>query len=132
MLTKKSPIFILIFLALPAIFFVACGGSTAVPTPPPATLTLGEVVYSKNCAPCHLLTPNDVKVGPSLYGIADHAGTRVEGQDARTYIQTSILRPDEYLVENFDNLMPSTLAKNLTGEEMDAVIDYLMTLKVEE
>ncbi|MFT7587379.1 MAG: hypothetical protein ACI9EW_003821, partial [Cellvibrionaceae bacterium] len=90
------------------------------------------VVFTQQCAPCHLLSPDDVKVGPSLYGIADQAGFRVEGQDARTYILTSILRPDAYLVEDFADLMPVSLAKNLTSEEMDAVIDYLLTLKVEE
>ena len=116
-------------------FLAACGEITpaATPTPIPPTLAPGEVsgemVFSSNCAPCHLLTPNDIKVGPSLHGIADRAGTRVEGQDARTYLLTSILRPDAYLVEDFDNLMPASLAKSLTGEEMDAVIDYMLTLE---
>lgn len=138
MLSKKLPVSILIFLSLPAILFVACGEISPPPTATPLpTATLapgevsGEVVFSQQCAPCHLLTPDDVKVGPSLHGIADHAGNRVEGQDARTYLLVSILRPDEYLVEDFDNLMPASLAKNLTGEEMDAVIDYLLTLKAE-
>ena len=136
MIRAKLPVFILICLSLPAILLVACAETTPAATPTPAiTLAPGEVsgelVYSQQCAPCHLLSPDDVKVGPSLYGIADRAGTRVEGQDARTYILTSILRPDDYLVEGYDNLMPVSLAKNLTSEEMDAVIDYLLTLKEE-
>ena len=135
MLPKKLPAFILIILTIPAIFFVACGETTPPATPTPTLApgeVSGEVVFSGNCAPCHLLSPDDIKVGPSLYGIADIAETRVEGQDARTYILTSILKPDVYLVEGFDNLMPSSIAKNLTAEEMDAVIDYMLTLKAEE
>ena len=133
----KLSVFILIVLTLPAIFFTACGQSAPPPTPTP-TLTLapgevsGELVFSQNCAPCHLLSPDDVKVGPSLHGIADRAETRVAGQDARSYLLNSILRPEEYMVEGFDNLMPASLAKNLTGEELDAVVDYLLTLKADQ
>jgi hypothetical protein len=32
-------------------------------------------------------------------------------------------------VDGFDNLMPENLGKKLTGEELDAVVAYLMTLK---
>lgn len=137
MLKTKLFVFILILITVPTILLAACGETTPAATPTPAQILApgevsGEVVFSQNCAPCHLLSPDDVKVGPSLHGIADRAGTRVEGQDARTYLLTSILRPDDYLVEDFDNLMPVSLAKNLTGEEMDAVIDYLLTLKADE
>lgn len=130
----KLSVFILICVTVPAILLAACGETTPAATPTPAiTLAPGEVsgqvVFSANCAPCHLLTPDDVKVGPSLHGIATRAGTTVEGQDAYTYLLTSILRPDDYLVEDFDNLMPASLAKSLTSEEMDAVIDYLLTLE---
>ena len=131
----KLTVFILICLTVPAILLAACGGTTPAATPTPIAPTLapgevsGEVVFSQFCAACHLLTPNDVKVGPSLHGSADRAGTRVEGQDAYTYLLTSILKPDAYLVEDFDNLMPSTLAKSLTSEEMDAVIEYMLTLE---
>ena len=98
-----------------------------------ATLTteesLGFQVYTRNCAACHLLTENDVKVGPSLHGIAQTAENRVPNQDAVTYIYTSILKPDAYLVEGFQNVMPQGLAKSITSEELDAVVAYLLTLR---
>ena len=134
MIREKSPFFILVLFVVSVILFTACGEPVPVATPTPTLLpgeVSGELVFSQNCAACHLLSPDDVKVGPSLYGIADRAGTRVEGQDAYTYLLTSILRPDEYLVEDFDNLMPVGLAKTLTSEEMDAVIEYLLTLEAE-
>lgn len=89
---------------------------------------LGAQVYTRNCAACHLLTPNDVKVGPSLHGIADNAATRVAGQDARTYIITSVLNPSSYVHDGFEDVMPKGLAKSLTSEELDAVVAYLLTL----
>jgi hypothetical protein len=39
------------------------------------------------------------------------------------------MQPDAYLVEGFENLMPASLSKQLTGEELDAVIAYLQTLQ---
>jgi hypothetical protein len=70
-----------------------------------------------------------VIVGPSLAGVATRAGGRISGQDAHTYLLTSIMRPGDYLVEGYQNLMPQDLAKSLTGEELDSVIAYLMTLQ---
>ena len=111
----------------------ACGSD-----PPPAKPTLspeqklGTEVYTRHCAACHLLTPDDVKVGPSFHGIGDKAGKRVPGQDVRTYLLTSVLNPSAYLVEGFDDLMTKGLAKELTSEELDAVVAYLQTLKVAE
>ncbi len=110
----------------------ACGGSVE-PTPPPPTLSaqaqLGKQVFSRDCGACHSTTPDTVIVGPSLAGIASHADSRVEGQDAYTYLLTSVMQPEAYLVEGFENLMPASLSKQLTGEELDAVIAYLQTLE---
>lgn len=113
----------------------ACGTDQPAPddAPPTDTLTAEEAqgfqVYTRYCAACHLLTENDIKVGPSLHGIAETAGSRVPGQDVETYLYTSVLKPDAYLVEGFENVMPQGLAKSLTSEELDAVVAYLLTLK---
>lgn len=112
----------------------ACGSSNSAervdPTPDLTEAEkVGFQVYTRNCAACHLLTEGDVKVGPPFYNIATIAGQRVAGQDAKTYLYTSILKPDAYLVEGFENVMPKGLAKSLTGEELDAVVAYLLTQK---
>ena len=39
------------------------------------------------------------------------------------------MQPDAYLVQGYENLMPNNLSKELTGEELDAVVAYLQTLK---
>ena len=90
---------------------------------------MGKQVFSRDCGACHSTTPDTIIVGPSLAGVATRAETRVDGLDAYTYLLTSVMQPDAYLVEGFDNLMPASLSKQLTGEELDNVIAYLQTLK---
>lgn len=115
------------------LFLAGCNNDPDVPTTPTAVLppqeTLGRDLFSRHCAPCHTVSGGSVIVGPSLATIATVAETRVEGQDARTYLYTAILQPGDHLVEGYDNLMPSTFGKTLTGEELDAVVAYLLTLK---
>jgi mono/diheme cytochrome c family protein len=107
----------------------ACGGDDPPPTPTlsPQTAT-GLQVFRTNCASCHAVNADTVIVGPSLAGVAASAGSRVSGESAEIYLLTSILRPDAFLVPGFENLMPSTLAKSLSSEEVDAVVAYLLTL----
>lgn len=111
----------------------ACTAAEPTPEPTPtlsAEQITGKQVFSRDCGSCHSVDENTVIVGPAMGGIATRAGTRVAGQDARTYMYNSILNPGDFVVEGFnDGLMPQTLAKQMTGEEMDAVIAYLLTLE---
>ena len=119
---------ILPLIAVVAVLLSACGGA-AEPTPAATLdpeLARGKRVFEANCGACHSLAPDTVLVGPSLADINTRAATRVDGLDARAYIYTSIMRPDDYLVDGFQNLMPSTLAKSLSGEDIDAVVAYLI------
>lgn len=113
---------------LAAGLLVGCGATPA-PTPAPTLdpiLVRGKRVFEANCGACHSLQAGATLVGPSLAGIATTAGARVDGLDARAYLYTSIMRPGAYLVEGFQDLMPSTLAKSLSGEDIDAVVAYLL------
>ena len=117
------------------LLFAACNSrGESTPAAPPTTplspeAARGKTVFSQNCGSCHSTIPETVIVGPSLAGIATRAETRKSGQDGRTYIYTSILQPGDFLVEGYDNLMPATFGKQLTGEDLDAVVAYLMTLE---
>ena len=123
---------LLILILLPA-----CGGSaTSTPTPTvPALSGLeaeGESLFQGKgrCATCHALAPNTVIVGPSLAGIASAASTRVDGLSAAEYLEEAIIFPDSHIVEGFENQrMPSTLAKELTVEEVEALVAYMLTLE---
>ena len=89
----------------------------------------GQAVFKLRCAQCHALTPDTVVIGPSIAGLATRAASRIEGYSAEEYIEISILSPKEYLVEGFTDTMPTNFGKDLTSDELEAVVAYLMTLK---
>jgi len=109
----------------------ACGGETPIePTPNLDPLAAkGKQIFNQNCATCHALSPDTIIVGPSLAGIASRAGSRLPDTDARQYLELSILKPDAYIVQGFSDTMPKDLGKKLTGEELDALVAFLLTLK---
>ena len=104
-----------------------------VPTEPPPTLSpqavAGQKLFTRECASCHSLSEDTIIVGPSLAHVATVAADRVAGQSAEAYLMSSILNPNDYIVADFDGLMPSTFGKELTGEEIDALVAYLLTLE---
>lgn len=88
------------------------------------------------CIACHLIgdhgNPNGP--GPSLNGIGTRAGERVPGLSAREYIRQSILDPSAYLVEECPagpciDTMPKTFGEQLDEEEVQILIDFLLTLE---
>jgi len=118
------------FIFLVTMVLAACSpGETPTPTLTPQQQQ-GQAVFNLRCAQCHATVPDTVVIGPSLYGIATRAGTRVEGYDAEAYIERSILVPTDYIVEGFTDVsMPTNFGKELTSEELNAVVSYLMTFK---
>lgn len=123
------------------LFLVACNATTptapVTPTPAFAAGSLeaeGSALFSGKgrCAACHSLSADTVIVGPSLAGVATHAETRIEGLTAAEYLEESILRPDAYRPPGFENeQMDTSLAKQLTVEEVEALVAFLLTLKWE-
>ncbi|MFM8874701.1 MAG: c-type cytochrome [Anaerolineae bacterium] len=126
-MTNKFPMILL----AAALFLTACStAATPMPTPTPDPFILqGQAVFNARCATCHALVPDTIIIGPSLYGVATRAETRVNGQSAEEYITMSVLRPGDYVVEGFNNVMITNLAKELTSEELNALVAFLMTLK---
>lgn len=90
-------------------------------------MALGENV---SCRVCHSLDPGVVLVGPSFAGIGTHAATRRPGMTAEEYLRESILHPDNFKVEGFeDRQMLQNFGETLTEEEIDDLIAFLLTLK---
>lgn len=122
--------FRLLSLAATLILSACSAAATPVPTPTPDPFILqGQAVFNARCATCHALVPDTIIIGPSLYGIATRAETRVNGQSAEEYITMSVLRPGDYVVEGFNNVMITNLAKELTSEELNALVAFLLTFK---
>jgi cytochrome c551/c552 len=89
----------------------------------------GKVVFTRECAACHSLLADTIIVGPSMKGIAGQAGARVADQDARAYLLSSIIDPGGYVLEGYQNLMPTNFGTRLTGEEIDALVAFMLTLE---
>jgi mono/diheme cytochrome c family protein len=123
--------YIVLCLTFAAMILAACSTMSEASATPTldATQQEGQAVFKLRCAQCHALTPDTVVIGPSLAGLATRAANRIEGYSAEEYIEISILSPKEYLVEGFTDTMPTNFGKDLTSDELAAVVAYLMTLK---
>ena len=91
--------------------------------------TRGKTIFNQYCAACHDNQGDIIIVGPPLSHIATSGGDRVAGINAETYIRQSLLEPDAFFVDGFDDLMPKTFNDILAQEEIDSLIEFLLTLK---
>ena len=117
---------------------VACGGESA-PADSSETggggdAAAGEKVFNEVAAPacnsCHSLEAGVVILGPSLATIGAEAGSRVSGQSAEEYLRIAIVDPNAEVVEGFAaNLMTSNYGSQLTEQQIQDLVAYMMTLK---
>jgi glucose/arabinose dehydrogenase len=122
------------------------GGETraAAPTATPATvaerdlLALGETLFvnganrAQACSVCHQLGDEDeAALGPQLRGRASALANRVEGLSAAEYVRQSILNPAAYLVEGYDNVMYPLYADQLSPDQVDALVAYVLAVAAE-
>lgn len=124
---------LLITILMISLLIAACGGSSD----SEKTSESGKELFEKatlgsaaGCKTCHSLEPGVVIIGPSLAGIGNLAGSRVEGSSAEQYLEESILKPDAYLVDGYPaGVMPKTYASQLTPEEVDSLVGFMLSLK---
>ena len=94
----------------------------------------GEKLFNQSnndapaCSACHAVSGADSSIGNSLAGIVDAAGTRVGNQSAQEYLYWSILRPGQYLVNGYSNLMYGGYEDSLEAADLADLIAYLLTL----
>lgn len=129
-------LFLLLFLLL--LSLSACGSRPDVaaapvaPSDPNLAAERGAVLFfdKGRCATCHALEADKVIVGPSLAGVAIRAEIRIPELSAAEYLEESIIRPDAYKAPGFEKLqMDASLAQNLTVDEVNDLVAYLLTLK---
>jgi mono/diheme cytochrome c family protein len=104
-------------------------GGTVAPTTTPAPATTAatdpqEIMRASQCLLCHKVGAEGGAIGPDLSTI----GSR---RDA-SYLRRSILDPDREIAPGFEALkgvMPKNYGQQLTGGQLEAVVDYLVGLK---
>ena len=135
-MTKRSVLFTFAALIL-ILALAACGGGGEETTSDVGDVGAGQTLFAQpiigaqpGCSTCHSLNADEVIVGPSMAGIGNRAESRVSGQSAEDYLRESILHPDAYVVDGFDpGVMVQVWEDELTGEQVDNLVAYLLTLK---
>lgn len=105
----------------------------------------GEKLFRQSppsCSSCHSTSPGVDLAGPSLAGMAERAASVVdspdyegEAEDAADYIRESIVAPSAHLVSggmysaDGTSFMPANYSEDLTPEQVDQLVAYLITLK---
>lgn len=121
-------------------------GATATPSDPRAYM---YTVYSSEgfdviesvmprCTSCHRISDEGKRSGPgpSLNGLKDRAGSRVEGLSAKEYVRQSILEPRAFTVDQCPlgpcpEIMPDTYPEQINADDLDTLINFLLTLEEE-
>ncbi|HFC12443.1 MAG TPA: c-type cytochrome, partial [Anaerolineae bacterium] len=92
------------------------------------------------CTGCHTIPgiPNAFgQVGPDLSAIGSAAASRVDGLDAEAYIRQSIQDPSAFIAPECpngacpENVMPPNMGERLGAENLELVVNYLLTLQGE-
>lgn len=95
------------------------------------------VNQSPGCVTCHSLEPDVRLVGPSMAGVATRAESIVDSpayngnaQSAQAFLREAIVDPDAYVPEGYiSGTMYQRYETALSSEQIDALVDYMLTLK---
>ncbi len=87
-----------------------------------------EIFASAGCDACHTLADADATgtVGPNLDELPGVAGKREKGTSAEDYVHQSIVDPRAFVVKGFGTTMPTNFGDQLTPEEIDTLVQYLL------
>jgi cytochrome c oxidase subunit 2 len=88
-----------------------------------------QVFTDTGCNACHTLADAgaSASIGPNLDQLARRAGRRRPGLSAEEYVKQSIEDPQAFVVKGFPgNTMPKNYKQQLTSEEIDALVEYLL------
>jgi cytochrome c oxidase subunit 2 len=94
-----------------------------------------EIFTSAGCDACHTLDDADATaaVGPDLNELARVAEDRAPGKSAEDYVRESIVDPPAFVVEGYaGDTMPANFDDQLTREEIDTLVQYLLGLSQTE
>jgi mono/diheme cytochrome c family protein len=117
----------------------ACSGGASSTVAPSSSGGAGDAAQGKTvfnqiasppCSSCHSIEPGVTLVGPSLAHMGSTAGSIEPGTSAEAYLRQSIVDPNAFLAPGFGgNIMPANYSTQLTQQQVDDLVAYLMTLK---
>ena len=124
-------------LFITAVLLTACGGGAGNAANGDKLFHQAKIGALPGCATCHSTEPGKVITGPSLAGIATDAaqtpseeGYEGAAKDAAGFLRESILNPDVDVPEEFQSgVMPQTYRSELTDQQLNDLVAYLLTLK---
>ena len=88
-----------------------------------------EVFAANGCGGCHQLADagSSGTTGPSLDALAADAKKFGGGKSLEAYVRDSVVNPNGTIVEGFaEGTMPQNYGKELTPEQLDALVAYLV------
>ena len=99
---------------------------------PERLVTAGEELYlgAGGCTACHGLgtrAPNLLTDQGGAGTIGARCGSRVSGKDCKTYLHESMIRPNDFVVEGFQPIMPD-MSRTLSENQIWALVAYLQSL----
>lgn len=88
--------------------------------------------FRKGCASCHSFNGKRM-AGPTWKGLYNSNRRFTDGKEAvadEAYIRRAILKPRDEVVASFPaNLMPLNLGEKLSDNQLDAIIQFIKSLK---
>jgi cytochrome c551/c552 len=111
----------------------ACSQAGSVDSLPMGDAERGAALFTQSingdppCSSCHTLDGKAL-VGPSFQEYGKTASTRRTGIAAQEYTYISIVRPGDYVVDGFSNVMYSQYGQRLSPQQLADLIAYLLRL----
>lgn len=126
------------FFFVAALLLTGCIGSFLLPVFTSGDAERGAQIFTQGhnqsppCSTCHYVASGQTgfTLGPNLAGIAQRAGTRVEGLSAAQYLHQSIVDPHRYVVSGYREIMYPSYAQHFTERDIQDLIAYMLTLEV--
>jgi mono/diheme cytochrome c family protein len=89
---------------------------------------IDEILHNASCSSCHTVDGTETPWAPSLAGVYEVAGSRVDGLSDVDYLRESIVDPYAFRDGEWSSRMPYQYPDVLSQEQIDNLIAFIMTL----
>jgi cytochrome c551/c552 len=155
LITLKSNFALFLFF-ISILLLAACGNSAGANSSGSATTNNttpsgSELLFiQKGCIACHTVeegttsseaaasqqAANPEQIGPSMVGVATRSLETIKHPDytgsadtVEVYLKESILKPEIYVVPDYEPLMPPTYSETINEQELTELVNYMLTFK---